>query len=326
MLDERGADMDALRQQLRDRTEDVAAALLGSPNLPLSSRHDLRFGRRGSLSVATAGERRGQWFEHGADEGGDLFSLIQRELSLDFPAAVRWALDLLGDPGCHTPPPQRTTAPSPAFHDALAPWGWRIWNDALPVAPECVAGRYLIGRGCHALPAEQAVRWVPSLPYGSNQAFPALLALVTDVTDANRALNLHRTWLAPDGSGKAPVDRPRLLLKGHRKAGGAIRLTPDDEVMRGLGVGEGLETCLTVLAAGWAPVWCCLDAGNVGAFPVLPGIEALTIFADHDPAGRRAAEKCAVRWHGAGCEARIVLPPTEGDDVNDWARSLADAA
>jgi hypothetical protein len=115
------------------------------------------------------------------------------------------------------------------------------------------------------------------------------------------------------------VDRPRLLLKGHRKAGGVIRLSPDDAVTAGLGIAEGLETALTALAAGWGPVWCCIDAGNVGAFPVVAGIGSLTVFADHDPAGRAAADKVAKTWTAAGREARIVLPPRPGDDLNDWA-------
>lgn len=163
------------------------------------------------------------------------------------------------------------------------------------------------------------MRWVSSLPYGPDGAtYPAMLGLVTDVNDAKVSLNLHRTWLAHDGSGKAPVDRPRLLLKGHRKSSGVIRLSPDEDVTTGLGIAEGLETALTVQAGGWSPVWCAIDSGNVGNFPVLRGIESLTIFADHDPAGLRGAEKAASRWQEAGRDARVIVPPTVGADVNDW--------
>jgi putative DNA primase/helicase len=321
-------DMDDLRQRLRDRTEELAATLLGEPNRAASSRHDMRFGRRGSLSVVTTGERRGLWCDHSSDEGGDLLRLVQRQLGYSFPAAVRWALDWLGDPDRHAPPPRYVTDAPPAVqHDTLSPWGRRLWDGALPITEESVAGRYLLGRRCGCLPGHHAVRWVPSLPHGPDEAFPALLALVTDAVDAERPINLHRTWLAPDGSGKAPVDRPRLLLKGHRKAGGVVRLSPDDEVVHGVGVAEGLETTLTVLAAGWAPAWCCLDAGNLRSFPVLDGIGALTVFGDFDRVdprtgkrpGVEAANACAARWTAAGREARVLLPPTEGQDFNDWA-------
>ena len=48
-----------------------------------------------------------------------------------------------------------------------------------------------------------------------------------------------------------------------------------------------------------------LDADNLDLLPVLDGIEALTILADDDDAGRDAARKCAARWQAVGCEARI---------------------
>ncbi|MCG5240849.1 toprim domain-containing protein [Azospirillum doebereinerae] len=313
-------DLDDVRGRLRDHARALAETLLGPPNATWSGRNEIRFGRKGSLSLVLTGPKAGLWCEHGAEEGGDMLTLIARELRLDFLGSVRWATAWLGDPGRHDPPVRAAVSePPPVEHATLSPWGRELWASARPVAPDCIAGRYLLGRRC-ALPESHAVRWVPSLRYGpAGTEFPALLGLITDVQDAGRLLNLHRTWLAPDGSGKAPVDRPRLLLRGHRKAGGVIRLSANDDVTVGLGIAEGLETALTALAAGWAPVWCCIDAGNLGAFPVLHGIESVTIFADYDPAGRAGADKVANRWAAAGREARIVLPPRPGDDLNDWA-------
>lgn len=316
MIDD--ADLDHLRARLRDHAGALAEHLLGQPST--TSRVELRFGSKAGLSVEVAGPKAGLWHDYTANEGGDMLALIRRALSLDFPGAVRWALVWLGDPGRETPPPRQPANDHPPVeHAALSPWGRELWASARPITPDSVAGCYLLGRRC-ALPEPHAVRWVPSLRYGpSGVEFPALLGLITDAQDAGRLLNLHRTWLAPDGSGKAPVDRPRLLLRGHRKAGGVIRLSANDDVTTGLGIAEGLETSLTALAAGWAPVWCCIDAGNVGAFPVLHGVESVTIFADHDPAGRAAADKVARAWTAANREARIVLPPRPGDDLNDWA-------
>ena len=315
MIDD--ADLDHLRQRLRDYAGPLAEHLLGQPSV--TGRAALRVGPKGGMSVEVAGRKAGLWIDYTADEGGDMLALIGRVLSLDFPGAVRWALAWLGDPGREAPPPRRPANDHPPVeHATLSPWGQELFAAARRVTPDCVAGRYLLGRRC-ALPEPHAVRWVPSLRYGRDAAFPALLALVTDIHDPERPLSLHRTWLAPNGSGKAPVDRPRLLLRGHRKAGGVIRLSPDDAVTAGLGIAEGLETALTALAAGWGPVWAAIDAGNLGNFPVIPGVESLTAFADHDAAGRAAADKVAKSWTAAGREARIVLPPRPGDDLNDWA-------
>lgn len=49
----------------------------------------------------------------------------------------------------------------------------------------------------------------------------------------------------------------------------------------------------------------------------MSGISALTIAADHDPAGQRAAKACGMRWAAAGATVRVVLPPEPGADLND---------
>jgi hypothetical protein len=134
-------------------------------------------------------------------------------------------------------------------------------------------------------------------------------------------MTLHRTWIQADGE-KANVEPARLLLGKHRKAGGVIRLWPDDAVTTSLAIAEGIETALTVATAR-APVWSVIDAGNMAGFPVLDGVESLLIAADHDSAGLSAAEQCAERWYRAGREVRIAKSPVPGEDLNDLARRAA---
>jgi phage/plasmid primase-like uncharacterized protein len=57
---------------------------------------------------------------------------------------------------------------------------------------------------------------------------------------------------------------------------------------------------------------------------VLSGIEALTIFADHDPkaTGENAARACEARWIAAGVEVRIVRPKVCGTDWNDVLKGV----
>ena len=66
-----------------------------------------------------------------------------------------------------------------------------------------------------------------------------------------------------------------------------------------------------MLNDGFAPVWACLSAGTLANFPVLGGLEALTVFADNDTPGAQAAEACVARWRAAGKEARVVAPPRQ---------------
>ena len=106
-----------------------------------------------------------------------------------------------------------------------------------------------------------------------------------------------------------------MLLKGHKKAGGVIRLWPDECVTQGLAVAEGIETALCA-AHAFTPVWSTIDAGNLAALPILSGIDALTIFADADAAGERAAAACATRW-ATVAEVAVITPKRHGADIAD---------
>ena len=179
-----------------------------------------------------------------------------------------------------------------------------------------VGAVYLQARGCAIPPRDSHLRFLPA----DGSYPPSLCAAVTDIVTA-RPISLHFTRLAADGSGKAGTDRDRLLLKGHRKAGGCIRLWPDDAVHAGLAIAEGIETSLAA-AHAFTPVWSCVDAGNMAAFPVLPGVECLTIFADNDTAGIRASAAVADRWAAAGREVRRVISVTPGEDFADVVAHL----
>jgi putative DNA primase/helicase len=203
-------------------------------------------------------------------------------------------------------------------HETLSDFGSELWSACRPLAGEARA--YLEARRCVIPPADGHLRWHPALRHPpSGLQLPALVALVTDAT-TGEPISLHRTWVAADGS--KPLEPARMLLAGHRKAGGVIRLWPDDLVTHGLGVTEGIETALS-LAHAIKPVWACVDAGNLATLPVLGGVECLTVAADHDAsgAGEAAARRLADRWARAGREVYVVLPPTTGDDLNDVARA-----
>jgi hypothetical protein len=206
--------------------------------------------------------------------------------------------------------------PAPTTHPRLSAQGLALWSECLPVAGAALA--YLQARRCRIPPADGHLRWHPRLRHPSGYTGPALVALITD-TLTREPLSLHKTWVLADGR-KAELDSPRLLLAGHRKRGGVIRLWPDEAVTTGLGVAEGIESALS-LAWAFVPVWACIDAGNLAALPVLNGIEALTIAADNDPAGQAAAQTCATRWAAAG---RAVWVTRQRDnDLNDLVQGVA---
>jgi RecA-family ATPase len=73
--------------QLGTMIEPVARELLGEPNRALSSKTELRYGSRGSLSIDL---KKGTWFDHETSEGGGTLDLITRETGLREAARFEW--------------------------------------------------------------------------------------------------------------------------------------------------------------------------------------------------------------------------------------------
>ena len=176
---------------------------------------------------------------------------------------------------------------------------------------------YLRNRYCLTPPADGDLRFLPA-----QRAYPPrLVAKVTDFV-TNEPMSLHLTKLLADGSGKAGTERDKLLLKGHQKKGGVIRLWPDESVTLSVALAEGIESALSA-AQLHSPVWAAVDAGNLGDLAVVDGIETLVVFADHDEAGITAARKIVTRWRRAGRQASAWMPTAERTDPNDAVRGVA---
>jgi hypothetical protein len=67
---------------------------------------------------------------------------------------------------------------------------------------------------------------------------------------------------------------------------------------------------------GYEPAWALLSAGGIAKFPVLPGLDALTIFLENDEKNRKAMRECGLRWRDAGRDV-FTLRPEIGSDLND---------
>lgn len=200
----------------------------------------------------------------------------------------------------------------PHIPKSYRPWqdlAAHLWDKAQPIKGT-LAERYLQSRNCMLPPADGDLRFLSA----SGEHPASMLARITDSVTCE-PISLHFTQLARDGTKLG-----RRLLAGHRKAGGVVRLWPDDTVTYSLGIAEGIETALS-LAHGHAPVWAAIDASNLAAFPVLAGIETLVISTDGDDAGIESAATCAERWNSAGKHVLLVAASEIGCDLNDEVRA-----
>jgi hypothetical protein len=186
----------------------------------------------------------------------------------------------------------------------------QFWNEARDPRGTLVTP-YLASRGL-VLPdslAGNVIRFHGALKFDGKPT-GAIVALFRDIR-TDEPCGIHRTFL--DGAGRK-LGRKML----GRASGAAIKLDADENVTLGLHIGEGVETCLSAFLMGFHPVWALGSASAIGTFPVLAGIEAITVLGEVDDGGanHRAAQACAARWIEAGREA-LIVEPLVGRDLND---------
>ena len=183
-----------------------------------------------------------------------------------------------------------------------------IWRATTPAA-NTVVKSYLASRCLH-LPPVSTLRFHAGLKHPSGGIWPTMVALVTNGADGT-PLAIHRTFLAHNGAGKAPVEPPKMMLGPCR--GGAVRLAPPGDVLM---VGEGIESSLAAMQATGHPAWAALSTSGLRSLDLPEDVRAVIVLADGDDAGEAAARDCAWRWKRQGRHVRIARPP-QGMDFND---------
>lgn len=255
----------------------------------------------------------GKWTDAATGEHGDLLDIIRESLGLiDFADIAEEARIFLSLPPDPEPAPQqhaRTPAPSGSAEAAR-----RLIAMCQPIGGTIVEA-YLRGRGITALRGCGSLRFHPRCYYrpdehSPTETWPAMVATVTDLSE--RITGAHRTWLAPDGSGKAPIDIQRKAmgdLLGH-----AVRFGLSGDV---LAAGEGIESVLSAreVMPGMSAA-AALSAAHLAAILFPDTLRRLYILRDADPAGDGARDSLIERANAVGVEA-IALSPMLGDFNED---------
>jgi len=266
-----------------------------------------------SLSVrlegADAGKRAaGKWIDFATGEHGDLLDVIARSRHLDtFKDVLEEARRFLSLPR----PEARTTQRS---HIPTRPPEAARWLFASGRAVHgTIAETYLHRRGITDRREFCALRFHPRCFYRAHEnappeAWPALLAAVTNLDGT--VTGVLRTWLACDGSGKAPLATPRRALG--RLLGNGVRFGAPTQTMA---AGEGIETILSLrLVLPDMPMVAALSAGHLAALILPPSLQRLYIVRDNDAPGGCAVAKLHSRAEGAGIETVLLTP--QADDFN----------
>ncbi|OHC75209.1 MAG: ATPase [Rhodospirillales bacterium RIFCSPLOWO2_02_FULL_58_16] len=269
--------------------------------------------KQGSCVITLVGERAGEWFDFDGNQGGGILNTLEQASGLSGRDLLEYAAELAGHPTGHPiAKPTRTKAAPAKPRDDVREIEL-ILSRAVP-ARGALVETYLASRGIAAVDCPDLLFHPDLTHWDTKSGWPAMVAVIRDATGI--MVGLHRTWLAADGTGKAPFAKNRKMLG--KAAGGAVRLAQSNNGL--LGLAEGIETTLAVMRSCPAlPSWAALSAGNLETVALPPEIKRVVILADHDAsgAGRRAAETAAARLHREDRKVWIAQPPNEGDDFND---------
>ena len=261
-----------------------ARSRFGEPNRRLSTRVELRYGRKGSLAVQLVGSKAGLWYDHEAVRGGSLLSRDERpDDHRDLTASQRRQI---------RDDEQRRHRVADVLERCIDP-------DGTPVVA------YLRRRGItRDLP--HSIRFCRR-PYG-------MAALAQDGGGGVRAVQI--TYLTDDGrKARRPdgVQKRTLAACENWVAIAAVRFPGS----RGVVLCEGVETALSVWQATGRTVWACLGPAGIGRIFV-PGTGAITIARDGD-----APDSKADLFYQRILDERVkrrkilVAQPPVGQDYND---------
>lgn len=264
----------------------------------------------------------GKWTDAATGEHGDLLDAIREALGLtNFAEVTEEARRFLSLPHPEQWPgrtrPPRMPAPT-GSPDAAR----RLFAMSQPIGSTLVE-TYLRKRGITDLRGTGSLRFHPRCYWrpeddAPTETWPAMIAAVTNLR--GRITGAHRTWLARNGSDKAPIDPPRKAmgeLLGH-----AVRFGDTEDV---LAAGEGIETVLSVRqVVPSLPVAVALSAAHLAAILFPATLRRLYIIRDNDLAGDGARDSLIERAASVGIEA-IVLSPKLGDFNEDLRHLGIDA-
>jgi hypothetical protein len=223
----------------------------------------------------------------------------------------------------HDPMEQRVTSIANGWIGAnqrrKAQW---LWSKS-PPAEGSIVEKYLRSRGIdfeRAIsgpePIPGTIRYLEPQKRDHHPAMIAAFGLADEPEPGSLHINedavmgVHLTLLRPDGSGKARIERNKIMVGP--SAGFPIMLAPMNDLL-GLAITEGVEDALSIRLATGLGAWA---AGSASRMPALADAvpdctDFITICADADDDGRRYAHQLAKSLHDRGMSVNISEPNNE---------------
>ena len=149
--------------------------------------------------------------------------------------------------------------------------------------------------------------------------FPGIVSMMHGAD--GKAVGLHRIFLDTDAPKKAPVDKPKKILRClEQKLNGAVRIIGRAPATTHVNVCEGIETGLAISYSTGHPVFAAGYATLVKSWQAPASVRFVTIWADRDEgrAGINHALQLKERLTSEGLSCRILEPAYLNTASEDW--------
>ncbi len=303
-----------LKQKLSFKAAEIGVNLLGSPNKHLSNSQLLRWEKDGKIAMKINGNKAGIWHDFSTGDGGDLFTLVQREKNCDFVEAKKYLQDMVAmstneskDIAVNLAANKNQPIKTPTKQDdeiVKIKKAEILYekSDALKyVMPNHVVKRYLSEhRGIKAVltryQLSDALRTNMMWDSLSKQYYPALIAFARN-KDGN-ITGGQSIYLNKDTNNKADIDVNKRSFG--RIKGSFVEINKNNEQQHVQSrnvqiskdgsnstnnvtiIAEGLETALSIAEAGIkGKILCSLGVSNIRNYEPIKG-EKIIIAADND--------------------------------------------
>lgn len=318
----------------------------------------------GAFKVYLDAARFGGFNDYGTGEKGDLIHLIALTQRTDPAGALAWArkrlgLDTASPAVIRTVQRQAQETVKRAADDDAAiarrrrERAFELFRTATPILEDDYFGatkivrQYLHRRGIHLpnivglesreIRAGVIEHWKSAVYRNGHKDSPGHRgpAMICAARDRNGVVTgVHCTWVAADGSGKAMVPNPKLMLGDI--AGSVIRLTRgpsnlsveeanEQKIAGTIATGEGVETVLSFgQAVPEVRVWAAASLSNIGNVPLdLPCVRDAILLRENDWHSRQALEAFDLALERLEGHGKPVAPVAShiGSDFNDLLRS-----
>ena len=158
------------------------------------------------------------------------------------------------------------------------------------------------------------MKFHPAIMNGElKKPLPALLFKVQQSPEGTLSA-IHRIYLNSMGTGKAPVDNPKMALGSIKGAGIWLGLPGET-----LSIVEGPENALSILMMGASFVVCTVNAANFSCLLIPPYVKEVILLPDNDEAGRLACVRATTSYREQGKIVKVKFPPMiKGKKKTDW--------